>query len=77
MNDILTVAGLWNLLSEHRNRQRYRRNLKMSSKVASVGHSEDYVAVAAQGTSKRMHLDAVGAGDAVVSADCSAGCVAE
>ena len=49
----------------------------MSSKVASVGHSEDYVVAAAQRTSKRMHLDAVDVGDVVVSADYSAGCVAE
>ena len=49
----------------------------MSSKVASVGRSEDYVVAAARRTSKKMHLDAVDAGDAVVSADCSAGCVVE
>jgi len=50
----------------------------MSNKVASVGRSEDYVVVAAQRMpSKRMHFDAIDVGDAVVSVDCSADCVAE
>lgn len=71
------ATGLGNSLSARPDRRRYRRNSKTSSKVASVGRSEDCAAAVARETSKRMFLDAAGAGDAVVSADCSAGCAAE
>lgn len=71
------ATGLGNSSSARPDRRRYRRNSKTSSKVASVGRSEDCAAAVARETSKRMFLDAAGAGDAVVSADCSAGCAAE
>lgn len=76
-----TIENSSNLHPDHRC---YRRNLRMSSKVGSVGRSEDCAAVAAaaaaavaRGSSKKLHSDATDAEDAVVSAGCSADCAAD